>query len=514
VRHRIKARPAADAVAPVIETDPGVLSSFSSDAAHVAGGFAAGIAFPATERHVSALVKQSAHLLPIGAQSSLTGGATARGETLLSTRALTTLETPAGGTIRVGAGVTLLQLQQHLARFNLWYPPVPTFEGAFVGGAISTNAAGAATFKYGSTRDWVEALTIVLASGDVLDIRRGEIIASADGWFEIESSSGRVVRVPVPGYSMPRVAKLSAGYFAAPSMDLVDLFVGSEGTLGVVVDAMLRVIARPLRALALITCRSEAQAVAVATALRDAARLAWRGDGPLDVAAIEYIDDRALRVLADDAFIRAGIERPPRGSTMLLVQIEWSQEADVDASLGRFATILEEAAIDVDPHVASPGDERTAQRLIELREAVPVTVNARIAAAKRTDAAIEKTAGDMVVPFERIADSLRLYRDAFERRGLDYAVWGHFSDGNLHPNVIPRDLDDLKRGREALLEIAGAVIRMGGAPLAEHGVGRSALKQRMLQLLYGEDGIDEMRAIKRALDPEGKLSPGVLFRPT
>jgi FAD/FMN-containing dehydrogenase len=94
---------------------------------------------------------------------------------------------------------------------------------------------------------------------------------------------------------------------------------------------------------------------------------------------------------------------------------------------------------------------------------------------------------------------------------LQYAIWGHLSDGNLHPNVLPRNLDDVVRGREAIFEIARAVISMGGAPLAEHGVGRSPLKQRLLIELYGAAGIEQMRLVKRALDPDWKLAPGVLF---
>jgi D-lactate dehydrogenase (cytochrome) len=119
----------------------------------------------------------------------------------------------------------------------------------------------------------------------------------------------------------------------------------------------------------------------------------------------------------------------------------------------------------------------------------------------------------MIVPFERLAESIALYRRLFEERGLEYAIWGHVSDGNLHPNVVPRALDDVKRGHEAILAMASEVIAMGGAPLAEHGVGRSALKQTLLRQLYGQGGIEQMRAVKRALDPAWKLASGVLFPP-
>lgn len=508
--YRIRTRAARAASAPAVERDETIVASFLSDAAHV-GGFAAGVSFPRSEGEVAALVATADQVLPVGAQSSLTGGATPRGEIVLSTRALTAIDAPVGDTVQVGAGVPLAVLQQRLAAARLYYPPVPTYDGAFVGGIVATNASGPATFKYGSTRGWVEGLTVVLANGAILDIRRGETIASPDGSFEIEDASGRLARVPVPTYRMPDVAKLSAGYFARPGMDLIDLFIGSEGTLGVVVAATLCVIARPRRCLALVTCRDDGQALRLTSALRDEAALARQGAGPLDTAAVEYMDARALATVDDDSFASRAIARPPASSVLVLAQIEVG--TDEEAALSRLAAVLDAVGVAIDPEVTAADDERGADRLFGLREAVPAAVNARVGAAKRRDGGIEKTAGDMVVPFDRLGDALALYRHAFEARGLDYAIWGHLSDGNLHPNVLPRSADDVRRGREALVEIARGVIGMGGAPLAEHGVGRSEIKQQMLLDLYGADGIEQMRAVKRALDPGWKLAPGVLFAP-
>ena len=155
---------------------------------------------------------------------------------------------------------------------------------------------------------------------------------------------------------------------------------------------------------------------------------------------------------------------------------------------------------------------RTPPQLV--REAVPAGVNRRVGIAKRDiDPLIEKTAADMVVPAERFAEMMAIYRRGFESRGLDYAVWGHISDGNVHPNVIPRTADDAQRGCEAILELGRAVIGMGGCPLAEHGVGRNAAKQQLLRQLYGDAGIDAMRAVKLSLDPDGFLASGVIFPP-
>jgi D-lactate dehydrogenase (cytochrome) len=227
------------------------------------------------------------------------------------------------------------------------------------------------------------------------------------------------------------------------------------------------------------------------------------------VAAVEYMDAPSLGYVDPAAFSRSGVARPAAGQVLLLVQLE---VVELDRALEALQALLDGCHVTADPIVAAPDDAHAAQRLFDLREAVPAGVNAAIAAVKaRVGDGIEKTAGDMIVPFERLAESLQLYRRVFDAYGLRHAIWGHASDGNLHPNVIPSSLDDVTRGRAALLEIARGVMAMGGAPLAEHGVGRSALKQQLLLELYGAQGIEQMRAVKRALDPEWKLAPGVLF---
>jgi FAD/FMN-containing dehydrogenase len=119
----------------------------------------------------------------------------------------------------------------------------------------------------------------------------------------------------------------------------------------------------------------------------------------------------------------------------------------------------------------------------------------------------------MIVPFEHLPEMLKRYREGFARRGLDHAIWGHVSDGNLHANAIPRDAAEVQLGEDAILEFGGEVLRLGGCPMSEHGVGRNPVKQELLRRLYGDTGIAQMRAVKRALDPDWKLSPGVLFPP-
>jgi D-lactate dehydrogenase (cytochrome) len=452
------------------------------------------------------------------------------GETILSTSRMNRLVDITPNRITVEPGITVDAMQQALAEAGAWFPPAPTFTGATAGGIVATNAAGAATFKYGSTRDWVEALTIVLADGTVLDLVRGRQRAR-DGRIVISTGTGERV-VVVPTYEMPRVAKRSAGYHAAPDMDAIDLFVGSEGTLGIVTRITFRTIARiPAIALAFVPCPSERGGIELVTRLRAASLMTRRSgdDRGLDIAAIEHMDRRSIQILReDDVDRRLGLSVPPDTELALLIQIELppAATADIvrqqiedalvrettDTAIVRFCRLLDDARLLDRTELVLPGQTRRMEALIAAREAVPAGVNQRVGSAKRDkDARIEKTAADMIVPFERFADMMDVYRRGFESRGLDYAIWGHISDGNVHPNVIPHSYDDVVRGREAILEFGRETARLAGCPLAEHGVGRSPVKQSLLRQLYGDAGIDQMRAVKHTLDPQWKLAPGVIF---
>jgi len=255
----------------------------------------------------------------------------------------------------------------------------------------------------------------------------------------------------------------------------------------------------------------------------------WQTNNPrgLDVSAIEHMDARCLALLREDGADRTfGVRIPERAAIALLITLELppatsAEQAfdqigrfrDLDMPLPRLCRALEAAGVFDDVEIAVPGDTARAAQLLGLREAVPAAVNARVGRAKSVDARIAKTAADMIVPFDRLPELLRAYDTEFGGRGLDAAIWGHISDGNLHPNVVPRSWEDVEAGTEAILACGREVLRLGGSPLAEHGVGRNRIKQALLRELYGTSGIDAMRAVKRALDPAFKLSSGVIFDP-
>jgi D-lactate dehydrogenase (cytochrome) len=490
---------------------------YLSDAAHFPGGHAVGLAVPRSIDEIPAIVRGAPDVLCVGAQSSLTGGATPMGGLLLSTEKLNRLLEIGGSNVRVEAGVPVAAMQDALARSGAWFPPAPTFTGAFAGGIVATNAAGAATFKYGPVRQWVQAITVVLADGTELAIERGRVKASGRQ-LRIPVAGGGI-DVPVPSYHMPDVVKRSAGYHAESDMDLIDLFIGSEGTLGVITTVTFRTLSPArLTALVLVPCASEPRALALVADLRQ---------DPA-VAAVEHMDRRCLDILREDgADARNDVAFPDGTELALLAQIEVPAATtranafdEIQNALGSGATTpLTRICRLLDRHrafdaaeIALPGDRHRAEQLVAIREAVPAGVNARVGRAQRDiDPRIAKTAADMIVPFDRFTEMMMIYREGFRSRGLDFAVWGHISDGNVHPNVLPRSYEDVELGKDAILHFGREVARLGGCPLAEHGVGRNPVKQALLAGLYGEQGIEEMRAIKRALDPEWKLAPGVIF---
>jgi D-lactate dehydrogenase (cytochrome) len=514
-----------------IDQQPDVLLAHSEDAAHFAGGHTDGVVRPRTERDVAHVLTHASRVLPVGAQSSLTGGATPAGGLVLTTARLVSIQESGQHHFRVGSGVPLTTLQELLHSQGRWYAPTPTYTGAFAGGVVATNAAGAATFKYGTTRHWTDGLTVVLACGHVIDIVRGDVRADVRHGFELRCACG--TRTIHPGrYTMPDVPKCSAGYFSAPEMDLIDLFIGAEGTLGVVTDVTFRVLPEPPSvAWAMVPVRSETTAITLVDELRRSSQATWHSQDVrgLDVAAIEHVDRRCLEILREDGIDRKhDITIPPDADLMLLVQLELprgttpadafqqvsaalSDEAP-DTPLVHFCRLLDAHGALDDTEMAWPGERRRVEQFLAFRESAPAGVNRRVGDAKRdVDPRIEKTAADMIVPFAHFGAMLSMYREGYRSRGLDYAIWGHISDGNVHPNVIPRSYADMVAGREAILEFGREVAALGGCPLAEHGVGRSSVKQTLLRQLYGDAGMDDMRAIKAALDPKGVVAPGVLF---
>lgn len=528
----VHARRVDDGSEPRVLADPGVLEGYLEDASGMPPGRAGGLVRPDSEAQASAFLRASdGPVLFQAARTSLTGGAVPLGETVLSVERLTSIGPVRGGRVRVEPGVRLEALQQSLAREGFYYPPVPTYQRAMIGGAVSTNAGGAASFKYGVTRQWVRGLRVLLFNGDLLEIERGQAVARPGQTIGVRLADGRVLEVPVPDYRLPELKKISAGYHAADPLDLVDLFIGAEGTLGLITAVTLDLVPLPPGVVTGLVFLSDSHAALSLTGeLREAARRARGGDeDEPDVRAIEWLDEHCLGMLRRagvTSHLRVPIPEEARAGLLFETELrhpvsdERAASALIDPPgeppagerpLVRLGSILGRYGALDDLQVALPGDEPRRAALNEFREAAPTRFNEELARRRAGRPGVAKVGGDLIVPFDRLEEMLDVYREGFGRRGLEHAIWGHVSDGNLHPNAIPRDADQTRLGFEALLEFADEAARRGGCPLSEHGVGRNPVKQEILRRFLGLGAIGMMRRIKRALDPGLRFAPGVLF---
>jgi D-lactate dehydrogenase (cytochrome) len=516
-----------------VQTDPDELSLVNMDAAAMRGAGAAGLVEPRSEAQLGAWLRDNpdAPVLVQGALTSLTGGATPQRDIVVSTRRLTSLEIhPEGRTAICGAGVVLATLQAELANHGLWYPPAPTHDGATIGGNVATNAAGAATFKYGSTRDWVTRIRMMLRNGDVIELRRGQVQVAGGDVVRVLGS--RTFEFVVPSYRTPDVRKISAGYYVRSPMDLIDLLVGAEGTLGIVTEVELRVDARPQVVTGLVFFGEVEKAIAFVLEMRRASVESRKAGARLglDARSIEFFDRRCLSLLRDTGKLSEyGVNVPDGAEVCLLFELEvpphTKSEDLIDdlacASEGRGGSdlaarlmgMLASFGVVETCELAMPDQVRRQRQLSSVREAIPLGLSEWLKQQKKQDPAVHKVGGDMIVPMDRFEIMFGRYYEAFRARGVDVAVFGHISDGNVHPNGLPTSAVQVELAKEALLELAQEAKRLGGSPLSEHGVGRHPLKRAMLEAFWGKAAIAEMKTIKRAFDPGWTLNRGVLFDP-
>ncbi len=407
-----------------------------------------------------------------GAGTGLTGGAVAQGGWVLSTERLKRLEV-CGGAVRVGVGVTLRELQAAVRTAGMFYPPDPTEQTASLGGTLATDASGSRSFRYGSTRRWVRALTVVLASGEVKRWRRGD-----------------KVDFPVPELPAPTTTKNTAGYRLAPGMDWVDLFIGSEGTLGLIVEAELALLPLPRELVTGVVFLPGDEAVVRAVE-------EWRT--VKDLRMLEYLDVCSLELLRPDY---PEIQPQVGGALLIEQELDEGAEAALDEWLGRLETV----GADLEGSWFAAG-ETDRERFREFRHALPEKVNSLV-----RGRGLMKLGSDYAVPPARNAEMLAYYRRRLEEEFPGkYVIFGHIGDGHLHVNLLPSSQGEFERGRELMLEFARRAVTLGGTVSAEHGLGKR--KAELLSIQYAPEQIEAMRAVKRRLDPKWIFGRGNLFAP-
>ena len=383
-----------------------------------------------------------------GALTGVTGAAVPEEGWAISLTRLNQLKIEPARAI-VGPGVLLRDLQSAAARSNQFYAPDPTENTSTLAGNIATNASGSRSFRFGATRDYVEALRVALITGEVLEIRRGQPID-----FD------------VPSIRLPRTTKHSAGYRLAPRMDLIDLFIGAEGTLGVITAAELRLLPPPGDLISGVVFFPSDEA-----ALDAVDR--WRQAPGLRM--LEYLDAPSLQMM----------DVPHKAALMI------EQEADTDLDMT--------GALEADSWFAISASDR--ERFRQFRHTLPERVNDRI---RRTG--FMKLSTDYAVPLENGREMLSIYR----KHLIDpYVIFGHIGDAHLHINTFSDSPQRFERNKALMTDLARAAVDLGGTVGAEHGLGKR--KAHLLEIQYSPDEIQAMRDVKRRFDPHWQLGRGTLF---
>ena len=483
-------------------------------------GTAESISFPAdTAALARALREADARGLAVtvqGARTGISAGAVPDGGVIVSLsnmhRILGRRTDEAGrALLRVQSGLPLIALRRHLAAEDkgirgadsFFFPPDPTETSASLGGMAACNASGACSFAYGPTRSHIEALTVVLADGDTLSLRRGQ--ARADGRrFALATDSGRTIAGELPGYALPAV-KNAAGYWVRPDMDLLDLFIGSEGTLGVIAELELRLTRKPRGTLGVLCFFPDETRV---LAFVESARRHAPEVRPNVLAALEYFDAGALRLILESAPHTGLLLPPPRPHWRCALYVEWAL-ADAEDTSGPLMCRLLEACGGHADDTWLASDAPTLEKMKAFRHAAPERVNAIIAERKRQHPDLTKLGTDLSVPDSRLSDVMALYRRDLRQADLEHVIFGHIGNNHVHVNILPRDMCEYALGKALYRSWAEQVVAWGGSVSAEHGIGR--LKRDLLAVMYGEEGIAAMRRVKAAFDPAGRLNPGRLF---
>ena len=415
------------------------------------------VVFPLTTDEVAACVRAAAEAgVPIvtrGSGTGLSGGSVAAPEALVLclARMNRILEVDAENlTMRAQAGAVTMKIDEAAARHGLLYPPDPgSMRISTIGGNVAENSGGLRGLKYGVTRDYVMALEVVLADGRI-------------------TRFGSACVKDVAGYS------------------LKDLFVGSEGTLGIITEVLIKLVPKPAARRTMLALFDTMESAASAVSAIIAAKII--------PCTLEFLDRTTASCVED--YAKVGL--PTDCEAVLLMETDGHPAAVADEA-ERMAAI---AAAQGAREVRTAKDDAEATNLASARR------NAFSALARRRPTTILE---DVTVPRNRLAEMVTFIAETAARHHLQVGTFGHMGDGNLHPTFLTdeRDEAEMARVHHALDEIVTKTLEVGGTITGEHGVGLA--KKPWLRQQMGDHSYELMREVKRALDPKGLLNPGKIF---
>ena len=486
----------------IIKTEQDEIQNYLVDASNTKG-FCEAVYIPENVSEIIEIVieanKQKQPVTISGNGTGVTGARVPQGGIVISTEKLNRIiEINENEKFAiVEPAVLLSDLQDAVKSKGLLYPPDPTERSCFIGGTVATNASGAGTFKYGPTRNYVEELEIILPYGDMIELKRGEVCADNLS-LALKTVGKKEIHLSLPGYKMPET-KNASGYYCKPGMDAIDLFIGSEGTLGIITKIKLRLIYLPAKEISCVLFfNSEENALKFLTTARDESykNRKLKAKNRIDATALELFDENALKFLMNDypnipANAKSAIwfEQVCNGNEDLLLGL-WIN------LFSRFGGNEEEAWFAL--------TEKDKERIIGFRHAISANVNEYV-----TRKNFRKLGTDVAVPDEKFLDLYYSIKNEVEKAKLDFVIYGHAGNSHLHLNMLPKTEEEFERGKVLYKSICSKAIKLGGTFSAEHGVGKN--KTDLLLEMYGEENVNKMRMLKKTLDPNYILGIGNIF---
>ncbi|MFH1428495.1 MAG: FAD-binding oxidoreductase [Candidatus Margulisiibacteriota bacterium] len=498
----------------LIKKDPSIIAAYFCDKSYLSGGHADKVFFPENTSDIAGVLKEANRkVIPVtisGAGTGTTGGRIPRGGFVISMEKMKGINSEYSDklkTVSVLSGTTLAELDDHLKPLNAFYPPDPTETSAFIGATIANNSSGARTFKFGATRDWIQELTIVLPEGKLINIERGKFFANnLDISLAPIYNSLPAQTLHLPDYIIPET-KNAAGYYSKPGMDIIDLFIGCEGTLGVIAGARLNVLPRPKHHLAFyLFLKSEQDAVKFAAELRCKRQkvrvLSSYKTELIDPASIEYFDANALGIL------RPQFSHIPRNACACLyieqliglLPSDSKDEGSVLSAWSEYFGNFESILIDI----WCAQTEKEHHQFKDLRHGLPVAINETISQYGQP-----KVSMDFAVPENKFDKFYELFRQVLVNSNIEWLAFGHIGDCHLHINMLPKNNSEYKISEIIYKQLSEIVVSLKGTVSAEHGIGK--IKHPYLEIMYGKEGVTQMRAVKNVLDPQGILNPGNVY---
>jgi D-lactate dehydrogenase (cytochrome) len=435
-----------------------------------------------------------------GNKTGLSGGSVPNGGIVLSTERINKiLEINEKEKFAiVETGVLLSDFIKELKPKNQYYPPDPTELNCFLGGTVATNASGSKTFKHGPTRDFVLGLEIILPTGELLYLERGQCFADKFN-LSFSTISGKKFALKIP-HTKTLPTKNTAGYFCRENMDAIDLFIGSEGTLGVVTKIKLKLLDAPETVLsAVIFFQSEENGLNfIGQARTESYESRKRITSiSIDALSLEYFDKRALDFLKDD------YPHIPEDANSAVWFEQEANAVSIQPVTDLWISLIDKHSGDLNNSWIAMNEKDKAQ-FVEFRHRISAKVNEYISRQN-----MRKLGTDFAVPDHSLKNFYFQLKQDVNDAGLDYVIYGHFGNSHIHLNMLPKNSQEFEKAKSIYSEMCLAAIRTGGTFSAEHGVGKN--KKHLLHEMYGEDIMNEMFNIKRMLDPNLILGSGNIF---